>query len=1004
MSDYAPYVELNRALAEIFLDGRFRDRPLFLDLEGSVAADLAAKVGESIEELEAYIGLVVGETISRENGNPYRFHLSLTRVWLRTQRNGPPPFIALLMALSLAAERMRADGQFSSTNYYQRLYSLLDIRDHFLRSRFTQNGKSTVAMWRIWNQYLAENDFLLGRPTAQQANSWRYVGFALSQALVRDAERECFPHLYAQNTLLPSDEISQAEMLLMLDEWIRSDGPNAWLKKIWTVQELRVRVADAALGELANWVPLCEERKHRPERLNWIAESRGFPRRRLAFYLGARPLKKDDPLYLSLAPAQGQAAQSAFSGCAEDLHLANGSTAGYSYLGPTDGLNINALLLASFRLTDKSGCTVETRTEFFHDARALIPFARIEGRTTYREVPRILLNHDCGILCHAGWRMDVEAILGKCARPGFRLVDRTSDTGLPVDWFFISNLVMVRAPEDAPDALVDLVPLEDTTIIGFQGGLQLNQGTWHREYPPEIFVVSNEMRPILKVGHSTLTGDTEIKQLEGEHGNVSLELSGLDFSKVDEISVSASRGSRLMSERNLSLRDANVPRPLPAESLAYCLDSNPWTFMSAKECKRSSQNAAVVRGMLSPESASVTLASDWEGAPILQQDTDDRGSDVPQYSHEITEGLSETCVLRGFHHYVHEPNPEGRERPGKCKDCNFSRTLRRRNSGRSAIGLSESGGTGTSREITPISGNRDSLNADPLFDAICYLGHGNATNLARISNVLSDDAWYPSEFAKNMRDLGHLDLTQSSEGTLRSWCVSPPVLVIMESGDGYLAGFRNQALVDDVERAASNAGIRFESASVSRLVPRSLFIRHIGIEPAREILGGVKDIFGRNLVVRYAPARYLADAGPTLDQIIEAMPTAGIPSQNRLSKFNSNSGRWERVQSCQEIGAFRSELSGRQYFIKTQTGACHLVPHGVAKIFAAREAGGVLHGYRECDGCFFGVLGADLPGLYPRALTSLSGMPATTVNGLWQLGNIPKDVATTILRKMYRRS
>ena len=260
-------------------------RPVYLDLEDQPAAALSQKLDIAVTDLDTFIALAVAETLEGHQSDPYAWHVSKTRRWAQSGRVSPPPFTGLLIALSLAAEKMRDDGQFSATNYYERLFEVLDVHDFALKAKLRSHAGSTRLFWRELNHWLTEHDFEMGRPTARQVNSWPYVSYALSQALVREAERHRFHHLFKEFDLSPLDDVSESEMVLFLHDWMTGSGPNAWLRKLWASPDLRERVAAAALTELESWDGGRIEggRKHR--RLCWTAHFKTFPRKRFELLL-----------------------------------------------------------------------------------------------------------------------------------------------------------------------------------------------------------------------------------------------------------------------------------------------------------------------------------------------------------------------------------------------------------------------------------------------------------------------------------------------------------------------------------------------------------------------------------------------------------------------------------------------------------------------------------------------------------------------------------------------
>lgn len=182
------YHALNDAINETFFNSDIRLTPIYLDLEEEFLTSVAAKLGISEEQVPAAIARAVNSTIKLPNKNPFDWHLGELEAWNDLGCFEAPPFSALLLALSLAAERMRNEGQYSAHNYYDRLFELLSLKDVGYQKKIKLNFGSTVPLWNGLNKWLLDNDYEYGRPTAQRVNSWPFVSYALSQALVRDGE------------------------------------------------------------------------------------------------------------------------------------------------------------------------------------------------------------------------------------------------------------------------------------------------------------------------------------------------------------------------------------------------------------------------------------------------------------------------------------------------------------------------------------------------------------------------------------------------------------------------------------------------------------------------------------------------------------------------------------------------------------------------------------------------------------------------------------------------
>ena len=160
--------KFNQAINGVILDGRFEDRGLYIDIEDDIEAEIASNLDINPEEFKAELGRVVAIIIINSGlKEPYRYFKELVRVWERQKRNYSPPCTALLTVFSLAAENMRADNQMSSTNYYERLFEVLNIENEDNKKAVKRSAKETVHFWESFNIWLSENQFIYGKPTAK---------------------------------------------------------------------------------------------------------------------------------------------------------------------------------------------------------------------------------------------------------------------------------------------------------------------------------------------------------------------------------------------------------------------------------------------------------------------------------------------------------------------------------------------------------------------------------------------------------------------------------------------------------------------------------------------------------------------------------------------------------------------------------------------------------------------------------------------------------------------
>lgn len=1002
MQEFHEYQRLNNALNSVLFDGRFAMRPVYVDLEDHLAEEVSTDLGIAPSELDDFIALAVSETLFGRYYDPYHWHAQRLKAWIKAGRSSPPPFTGLLSALTLAAERMRADSQFSATNYYERLFEVLGVEDASHQNLLRQYARSTRPLWRELNQWLTEHDFELGRPTARQVNSWKYVSYALSQALVREGDRQRFHLLFKQYDLSPLDDVSESEMLLFLHDWMAGAGPNSWLKRLWSNTDLRERVAAAALSELESWDGGDSTGAVRNRRLGWTAVIRSFPLRRLDLMLTTIGAEIDDDIQLEVPAGASKATLAAFDACGGRPWLTPAPSGEFSVLEPISGIDIGALMLASLDLHSGSNAN------FSHLARPIVPLAKMDTGIYYREVQRTSLLRRHAVLCHEKWVPLVKNHLANCARPGFGLSTSEQLPGLPPEWALFEDVEIVRVLETTNHSLASLVPLSEGISVQMDGGLRLAPQIWHLAEPPKVLATCDQGSFELQVRVHRGDSDDEIVW-SGKSSGGSCEISEkiIKEVKASELSVVTVKGGQESGEKVLALRDASLPRPTRGQELAYSLcKDDPISIFRARRIGEDNSDRLVVRGMLieGPRRGGASQVADPRGVFIDHEDEEEVVRPQDQYESRKLEGLSETCVIRGHHYWICEPgymnDSRWEAKRMDCKDCGLTSYLRNRGKKTGGVRGRPQGTVSKPVAAPPVERSARITHLDLVFDGLCYLGAGTWHAFQSLASAHSEESWFASSLIQDLFDLGHLDIERTPSGRVIGWSVAPPALVVRDDGEAYLTGFRNAALVDAVADALEDNDCDYVIDPPSDHVRRQAWTS-VSADLAHKVLANVRDPFGRPVAVTGVPAAEITGAFPMFSAIVHALAPVHLESKDGLERFDAKKGQWGRASSQVEAGAYRTNFAGRRYFIRDETGTCRAASHEVAKIFAARLEGAMLHDYDEKARCLVGVLGCDLPGLLSRAITSCSGRLPERDRGRVYHREVPPAVAQEVLWKLY---
>lgn len=1011
------YAAVNTALNNYFFRGRFEMLPVYLDLEGEVVFELASSFDIDSNKLGDFIGLCAARSLQFDKTNPYIEQEKWLKEWSKTGRQTPPPFTALLCALSIAAERMGADEDFSPNNYYKRLCGLFNVKGETNQRKLSQYGKSTRKFWKALNLWLTENDFMLGRPTAKVLiPHWKYVSYALSQALVRDADRKKFESLFETYHLLPGELIPKAEMVLLIYDWMTnrgSTGPTVWLRTLWEAGSIRDRVVTAAIDTLETWKNPTHVSSEGPRsaQFRWLLNFTSFPRQRIHLSLAVMRGGQEESLKPSSASTHPEARLFLNKGNDPDIH----------FLGPSKSISLDLLLLQSREfIGDKSGIS------YNYLAKPIIPLARSPDGPGYKEVSRVSLFDEHIVLCHGNWLKKVKEHLSKCARPGYKVIGPSDMQGIPNNWHILREVEIIRSDENATDNLYALNPIDDGAAVVCVDGLELDYKIWHVDARPVLKATTEKPNCILEISKEQFDATNEIlASFEITSDFMEFPLTSLEISPRTNLRAAIVKSKNTVDETSFSLRSADIPRRLGKKRIFH-------PFMEDK------------RFSLEIKHVSSDIQSGLEGCfihgDIGELDTKirssfiDRQIEIPDGNNEISpeaewlpsrdaaQEVEESCVIRGHHVWVVESYEKGDDRfeakKAECKHCRAKTLSRSRKEARENwIKMSQPDQASirivqeetqeaeeraeADQTKTDFSGNT-LISPDTIYDGLCYLGQGTWKKFQRIVSKTSQEPWFSYSFANHLFALGHLEIQNAFYSSASEWSVPPPVLVVGRNNEGYLAGFHSKTLLEHIDAALTRKGAHHKSISVPEQITVHRWAGLAGLD-IEVLLKDIRDSHGRSITVTRNLDNVIASKLPTLDRILECGAPMHIERPDDLAIFDVHQARWIHADTLQEPGAYRVGLHGIQYVYHDANGTTRQVGYRVAKILAARAKNIQLHKYDSVTGQFMATLGVDPPGLFARALVVSSGALPKMEHGRLVYTNVNPGVATLILNKLYGR-
>jgi len=974
------YKDCNSALNNVFFDGRHAGQPVYLTLDNDMRDEVGQQLGLEPDLVEAAICRRVGEWLETR-GNPYDTIVSAMELWRRAGMKSQPYFTAVLFCLSHAATIMAAEGEFAANNYYFRLSQVTGIE----RQRLSQHGNATDMLWGALRDWLILNNFGLGKPTAVATTTWKYVGKAISQAVVRASDRELFHDLFERYGFSGSENISTKEMEFYLSHWIVGSKANSRLRTAWARIELRERVVEAALAELSKWssgdarTTTGSLASAGSTRLSLLANFvQRFPRQVLELHLGR--IASDD----SVGPFE-------MDGEGQEFFMASDRFGGYSTLSPSPlGRGIGSRCHLAGALPGLRSLDWQPRL--------VIPLVSSSQENLWAEVAKVSFGVPHVVLVRDAHGLPgrVESYLATAAMKMPEKASPSELPGLPPGWILYKD-VKVRQPEKVPgDDLECLVPWSNDGVLSIGGGMQLLPGFYHTSKPISVDFLSSAGPTRVEAWTNGATPSV-LAQVEALGNDCSLPLDGSQLRYPDGIILKASQDGREKASAEAYFRDADSPRPLNREDkgrLAY------QSVISATPV-RGDLGKATVSGMEPSETMGSQATLSIDGSSTLPEGWFEEEQQPVPGAAPVRHASSETCIERGYHYWICQTLPPGRPRntplEQRCKGCGTMIVMLHR-------GMPEASGSLPALPI-PISriGQPEPLRTDPMdadgfLDALCFLGSGSWGRFQALAGLGNDPASTSSrQVAHDLSLLGFLDVELvPGSNAIKSWCVPKASVNFIDEGKAFLSGFRSPCLVDALMEATERHGGRaYQEELAGR--PRAIWMVDIDASSARSAFSGVADPLGRDVAILERPGEALAGAFERLESVSSSLRPVSIGRSRSLQVFDARRARWTDTGLASRGGAYRWNDGHQAYAYVAPGGSAWAGPYQAVKVLAARDEGIFLWQYDKAQGIFRATLGCDPPGLLGRALVASSGHLPTIGRGTVSYSNISPIVASSVL-------
>jgi Arc/MetJ family transcription regulator len=1023
---WAEYDRWNEALTGLIYSGDSAFEPVYLDLDDEFLQRAAERLGLDGDpaRVQETLAQAVRQTLllglSNSGVSALAAHTSRLRRWRAMRRESsagsasPPPVVALLAAFTRAAELMGRDEQYTGRAYFPRLYQLLNIEPADEGRIASAFRNETEAYWRALNDWLESHDGALGEPTAE-ALGYRYIGLPMSQALIRKADRQSLTGMFFDEDLEPGLRLTPDDMAALLKPWLTSGGGTTSLRSIWKSATARKLLIESAIQALVQWPgdppprPPGEPLLVRPPRLTARLARSGLGKARLdiSFVLrgvvsGPRSLGQtwevrsspDDPSPLI------------------DLVQLTDKFAAPALAGQVDGAS---LVSGQFRLRSASA-DVAPAVTVSRRPQPIVVLSRLEEAALYVEVDHahlgethLVLVNEAATKPNGQPRFALDSLLQQIAQPGFTRLAEVA--GLPAGWSLYRDVV-IMARHTLTDLALDVLRPDQTSVLTVSGGLRMpgHAQRWSAFVPLTIRGIAHDHEDVtLTLTHLDDSGEYVPAHVwQASAAEVVGTTDGLHLAHGRyRVELGSSRESTPLASVSFQLCSSADPRVRTSEDrLRYWLEPVPRA--SRQSAQMPGELAASHAGVPTPDNGAgsagtwVTGAVAEGGAPAGEPA--ERVPGPPWWKMEPatdpTFVLAEpappdSCAITGMHREVIETHVSGKRDRGVCQGCGrvrmYSanpRSKRKTGEDAQAPALPHLQALGDVAERSPVGG------AD-LLDALVWLGAGSGPQLAQMVRQADDSALSVHEVTGALESLGHLDIARTAgDPSPGAWSVSARCLAETHDGGWLLVGNWDVASTAALAELVTEAGGSYRVAEDQWIPRRSVY----GL--LSDQVATLAQAAGSTLAA--ASGQRILDLLRPVREVAAALPRTSAEGIYNAEWFNVAAASWTRVETINQPGAYRVRTGFvTRYLFRDSADVDRQEAARVSAPFAKHAAASSrpLLAYDQTSRTVLVPIGAELPGLYGRAIALFSGQPPARVQGsaLLAYEDVPPEAAAQLL-------
>lgn len=1036
------YLAWNTAIADSIYNSSCAGLPVYLDLDHEKFELIKSHTAlDGLDLSKEGLAAAVLESINWD-GNKNELLWPITgrsQRWLKDftsdkSPSGAPPMVAFLAVAVIAAEAM-GEGEFGPLNYYSQLHTLLGVTPGTPEAKKLEHAyrKDVLTMWALLKKWLVENEWSLGIPTAE-ALSHPYVSVAMSQALVRDADRKKLPRMFDSLNLRPGDQIAPNDMQDYLNIWLQQPdcAANASFKTLWERKSARERISEVVSKELEAWEGSVSADDSDSLRIEIQKKLRIFLKVRK--YLGQKSLD------LNLAINSNKEIGERSATCQLDEHpnrdfIFNQEGKNLALLANPSELSFDSALLGDLHFKNKEGLNPVRRLP-----GSVVALEFQEELQGYLEVTKAPLSRSIVILVRDDVNLlaGLQGLLSRNARPGFK--DISADLlGLPAGWRLIGDVQLETSELGTfPDPFASLRPTVNSQL-SLNGGVSIPGPMASKKflngYAPEVRATSQSQSNVsLHLYESKFVNDNlvevEIAEWISNNGSVAVDLSST-LKDDGDYRVVFKENQTPTFQRDFFIRSARTPDLLALRNKPSLVHS-----FEEQECEAAFETIEYHDDMETyifggfanytypdSDSDSDSGRASNQHAVIWDTTSPELTSDSPKQKIGVQQLPEDSCVFTG-RHIRHLDTPATNKTKFVRGVCVGREAIvgREAANGLEAIVARDAivgcGAVTTEychdyqarkRELTNTRIASKSKNAldkvlvrevksidiAAAISLVYSAVHGKVRLLLRGLEVLAGEQMTALQLLELLEQLGHIEFTRDIQGYPDYWAIVDKQLIIRTSGmEHQLLGIWDKASLDELRLL----GIQIkQEESVAATFDFELDFSELSSQ-----IGSLGAELGSSSM--------LVDALPEFSFVRQTLDRLPLPAFEQIELFDLEAGKWS-ISEYVRPGAFRLLTTfGRRHFYassddldeqKAVAGSATIV-----KYLAANEKGATLLNCSVDEELVTVPRGALVPGLYGRALVLDTGIPPIEISKktgestakLMQYQNVDLEIAQKISR------